>query len=452
MRSKNVDMLSGSISKGLISLMIPIMIMNVMQTIFSIVDMVTLRYFANDTAVGAVGTCATYIGLFTALSVGLSAGANVVIAKRIGAGHRKSACEAIKTALTFALTAGVLIAIIAVTFAKWFMRMTNCPPELFDQAVIYFRIYYMGFPVLMLYHFCAAVLRAVGDTKRPMYYLILAGFVKAICTVLFVSVFGMTVDGVALATIVSNLLALGLSFFAMLKNSAIEAEFRKARVDLRALGEILYNGVPTGLQGVLYSLANLAIISTVNSFGADAATGISIANNFDGIIYQICYAPSLAVTPYIAQNIGAHNLKRAKQILPRAILITGIFGIGFGGLSVAFSGQLSYLMSPSPAVIAYSQQKMWLVSGTYFICGINDVIAGTLRGMGKPLMPMASTMVFMCLLRFVWVYAIYPFLPQTIFWLYMVWPIGWFVSIFVLLGAYVPAVRKLEKQIAPQNT
>ena len=261
----------------------------------------------------------------------------------------------------------------------------------------------------------------------------------------------MTVDGVALATIVSNLLALGLSFFAMLKNSAIEAEFRKARVDLRALGEILYNGVPTGLQGVLYSLANLAIVSTVNSFGADAATGISIANNFDGIIYQICYAPSLAVTPYIAQNIGAHNLKRAKQILPRAILITGIFGIVFGGLSVAFSGQLSYLMSPSPAVIAYSQQKMWLVSGTYFICGINDVIAGTLRGMGKPLMPMASTMVFMCLLRFVWVYAIYPFLPQTIFWLYMVWPIGWFTSIFVLLGTYVPSVRKLQKQLFPQK-
>ena len=451
MNSRNVNMLSGSITKGLIALMIPIMIMNVMQTVFGIVDMIVLRYFANDTAVGAVGTSATYMGMFTALSTGLSAGANVVIAKRIGAGHRKNACRAVKTALLFALAAGLVLMGVTVGFAEELLQLANCPVELFEQAVIYFRIYFLGFPLLMLYHFCAAVMRAAGDTKRPMYYLILAGFVKAIFTIVFVSFLGMTVDGVALATILSNLLALVLSYFTMKRNSAIRDDYRQARFEFKTLGEILYNGLPTGFQGVLYSLANLAIVAQVNNFGADAATGISIANNFDGIIYQICYAPSLAVTPYIAQNIGAHNPERARKTLLRAILITGIFGIGFGSLSVTFSGQLSYLMSPSPAVISYSQQKMWLVSGTYFICGINDVIAGTFRGMGKPLLPMISTLIFMCLLRFVWVYLVYPFLPQTIFWLYFVWPLGWSLSIFVLLGAYFPTIKKLQLRMAPQT-
>ncbi len=450
MRSKNVDMLSGSITKGFLALLIPIMIMNVMQALFGIVDMIALRVYADDTAVGAVGSCATQISLFTGLSVGLAAGANVVIAKRVGAGHRKSACEAVKTALLFAVIGSLPLTIIGFTCAEGFMRLTNCPESLLDQAVVYFRIYFLGFPVLMLYNFCAAILRAVGDTKRPMYYLIVGGFVKAICTVLFLSVFGLTVDGVALATIVSNLLACILSLVALMGSEVVAVGLRNVRFQWHTLVELLYNGLPVGLQGVMYSLANLSLIATVNSFGADAATGISISNHFDGIVYQICYSPSLAVTPFVAQNIGAHNLKRARKTMLCAIVTTAVFGIGFGCLSVTFSGQLSYLMSPSPAIIAYSQQKMWLVSGTYFICGINDVIAGTFRGMGKPLLPTASAFVFICLLRFVWVYLIYPFLPQTIFWLYLVWPLGWSLSIVLLLAAYPSTVKRLAKRMAAQ--
>lgn len=450
MRSKNVDMLSGSITKGFLSLLIPIMVMNVMQSLFQIVDMITLRYFVNDTAVGAVGSTATLIALFTSLSIGLSAGANVVIAKRVGAGHRSSACEAVRTALLFAVTYGMGLLCITVVFAQPLMRLTKCPESLFEQAVIYFRFNGLGLPILVMSYFCAAVLRAVGDTKRPMYFLVIGGFVKAVCTVLFVSVFKMTVEGVALATIVSNLVVASLSFCAMIKNPIISTELRRVRFSWKALGEIVYNGIPAGLQGVMYSLANLSIVATVNSFGADAATGVSIANYYDGIIYQICYSPSLAVMPYVAQNIGAHNVKRARQTMLRAIVITFIFGFSFGCVSATLSGKLSYLMSPSPAIIDYSKQKMWLVSTSYFICGINDVVAGTFRGMGKPLLPTASALAFVCLLRFLWVYAIYPFLPQTITWLYFVWPLGWFCSIVVLLIAYGPAVKKLSRQMEGQ--
>ena len=188
----------------------------------------------------------------------------------------------------------------------------------------------------------------------------------------------------------------------------IRIDFRNMQFEKAAVKEILYIGIPAGLQSALYSLANVVITATVNSFGADATTGISIANQFDGILYQISYAPSLATIPYIAQNMGAKNMKRVKQTVVRAVLITTAFGASFGACSAIFSGQLSSIMSSSAEVIKYSQQKMVIISSTYFICGINEVMGGVLKGMGKPILPTAATLIFMCLFRFVWVYGVFP--------------------------------------------
>ena len=201
-----------------------------------------------------------------------------------------------------------------------------------------------------------------------------------------------------------------------------------------------------------YSSANVIIMSVVNDFGADATTGVSIANQFDGILYQIVYAPSLAVIPYVAQNIGAGNLKRVKQTILKGTLITIAFGASFGFLSAFFAEQLSSIMSPTPAVIAYSAQKMIIVSSTYFICGINDVIGGVLKGMGKPIFPTVTTMIFMCVLRFVWVYLVFPLLPQNLTFLYLVWPVGWILSIITLLIVYFPAMSKLQKRLLQKQS
>lgn len=447
MRSKNVDMLQGSITKGLLSMAVPIMIMNIMQSMFNIIDMTALEYFSDDRSVGAVGACGTLISLCTSLLIGLSAGANVVIAKRLGAQDKDHANKAVMTALLVAITGGILLGAVGVTFAETFLRLTNCPEELLPKSTVYFRIYFCGLPILMFYNFCASILRAMGDTKKPMYFLIFGGIIKVSCTILFITVFHMTVEGVAIATLISFLVIGTLAFTTLLRSKdIIHIDFHKIRFDSKELKEILFNGIPSGLQTAMYSFANVIIMTTVNGFGPDATTGIAIANQFDGILYQITYAPSLAVIPFVAQNVGAKNFKRVKQVIARAVMITTAFGATFGSLSAIFSGQLASIMASSDVVIAYAQQKMMLISSTYFICGINEVMGGVLKGIGKPIFPATSTFFFMCLFRFVWVYGIYPLLPQNLTYLYLVWPVGWILSITTLLIVYFPAIRKLERQ------
>ncbi len=445
MKNSTVDMLSGPITKGLLSMTIPIMVMNVMQSLFNIIDMTTLRYLSTESAVGAVGACGTLITLCTSLLIGVSAGANVIIAKRIGEGKKERTDKAVMTAILTSIVGGVILMLVGAVFAQTFLKMTNCPGSLIGQATLYFRIYFYGIPIMMFYNFCASILRAIGDTKKPMYFLILGGIIKVVCTIVLVAGLGMNVEGVALSTIVSNLVASMLAFRALLNSkNFIRIDFKKIRFDIPELKQILFIGIPAGMQSALYSLANVVITTAVNAFGADATTGVAIANQFDGILYQISYAPSLAVIPYAAQNLGAGKFKRVKKIVSRAVLITTAFGLTFGSLSAIFSGQLSSIMSSSRSVIEFSQQKMIIVSSTYFICGINEVMGGVLKGMGKPMIPTIATFVYMCVLRFVWVYGIFPYYRNLTF-LYLVWPIGWILSIITLLIAYFPAISKLQK-------
>jgi len=441
-------MLSGSITKGLLSMTVPIMIMNVMQSLFNIIDMTVLRFFSDDKAVGAVGACGSLLVLCTSLLIGISTGANVVVAQRIGAGDKARADKAVMTALIFSVIGGLVLMVIGVAFAETFLKMTNCPIGLLPQATKYFKIYFYGVPIMMLYNFCASILRATGDTKRPMYFLIIGGIVKTLLTLLFVTALNVDVEGVAFATIISNILACGLAMFTLLRlQNVVRVNFKEIELNFAELKAMLHIGIPAGLQSALYSLANVVITTAVNSFGEAATTGIAIANQFDGILYQISYAPSLAVAPYVAQNMGAGNIKRIKKTLVSAVLITTALGATFGSLSAIFSKELSLIMSSNPTVIEFSCQKMIIISSTYFICGINDVFGGTLRGIGKPIVPTVATFVYMCVLRFVWVYAIFPLYPNLTF-LYTVWPIGWTLSIITLLITYFIAMSKLEKKKA----
>lgn len=441
----NVDMLSGPIFKGLISLTIPIMIMNVMQTMFNLIDMTVLGKFANDTAVGAVGTCSTLIALFTGIFIGVSTGANVVVAKSIGSGDKERVERTIGTAILFSVVGGIVLLIIGVRFAEVFLKLINCPENMLSEATLYFRLYFIGSPMLIVYNFCASILRAGGNTKQPLYFLLTGGVVKLILNYFLITAFDLTVVGVGIATIVSNTIMCGLAFCSLLKNEQqTKFKWERFRLYTLELKSMLFVGIPSGMQMALYSLANTVIITAVNGFGPDATTGVSIANQFDGIMYQISCATSLAAMPYIAQNVGAKKIDRTKKAIGCSIVITILFGAGFGSLSAIFSKQLSSLMTTTPAVINFSCQKMIIISSTYFICGINEVMAGTLRGMGKPIIPTIATFVFMCLIRFVWVYCIFPLYPSLTF-LYLVWPIGWILCIITELIAYSVTMPKLKK-------
>lgn len=446
MKKSNVNMLEGPIAKGLLSLTIPIMIMNTMQVLFNTVDMAILKIFSDDNAVGAVGACGTLIALCTSLLIGFATGANIIVARRLGEKNREKADKAVSTSILMAVIGGILLMIIGVVFAEKFLTMMNCPDRLIKQAVVYFRIYFYGVPALMFYNFLASILRAAGDTKRPMYFLIISGIVKVVFTVFFAMFFDMDVEGVAIATAISSVVACVLAFITLLKmKDVVSVNIKKNKFDISEFKSIIHVGIPAGLQSALYSFANVVIVSAVNSLGADATTGMSIANQFDGILYQITYASSLAVAPFVAQNVGAGNIKRAEKTLGIGIIITTIFGIFFGSLSAIFSRQLSSIMSSSPAIIAYSQQKMIIVSSTYFICGINDAIGGALRGLGKPIAPMISSLIYLCALRFVWVHLVFPLCPNLTV-LYTVWPFGWSLSIVTLLVVYFKRVSTLKKE------
>jgi len=443
---KDVNMLEGSIVKGLLTIAIPIMIMNVTQSLFNIIDMTVLKNFANDEfTVGAVGVCGTLISLITGLLIGCSSGANVVIARRIGRGDKEGSKKAVGTAITFAFLGGVGMAAIGIAGAPLFLTWMKCGPAIFSNAVLYFRLYFAGVPILMVYNFSASILRAKGDASRPMIYLMTGGALKVLFNLLFVAVFKMSVVGVALATIISWSVSCFLGVLALIRNDneMVKLSPKSLGFSKRELGDILEIGIPAGLQQALYSVANVIISATVNAISEEATTGISIANNFDGILYQIACAPAYAVMPYVSQNLGANNLPRAKKAITRGMMIAVIFAGSIGALSAIFSGPLSSIMSSNPEVIKYSQQKMVIISSTYFICGINTILSEAMRGFRRPVVPTVATLLFMCAIRFFWVFVLYPHFPEKyqLTLLYLVWPVGWVLSIIMILAFLIPTIK-----------
>ena len=287
-------MLSGSIVKGLLTISLPVMIMNVLQSLFNIVDMTILKaYDIDGLAVGAVGVSGTLISLITGLVIGVSTGANVIIARNIGRRDQAGTDRAVASSVAFALTGGLLLAAIGISGTKLFLGWMNCPDRLMAQAVLYFRLYFAGVPILMVYNFCASILRASGDSMRPMIYMTIAGVIKIVASYLFVAVFHMGVTGVAFATILSWAFAALMCFVVLVKSEGtVKISLNKIRFHKEESRQILHIGVPAGMQQALYSIANVMITATVNSYGPEATTGVSIANNFDVIQYQIGVATS----------------------------------------------------------------------------------------------------------------------------------------------------------------
>lgn len=446
MKTKHVDMLSGSVMRGLFALTLPVMIMNVAQSLFSLADTAALKAFGHATAVGAAGAVATLQTVFTHVISGVAVGANVVIARHLGAGERRRAERSISTGLILSLAVGLILFVGGALLARPLLLLTNCPEVLLAEATTYFRIYFFGVPILAVYTFTATALRALGDTRRPMRILFIGCGAKLILTVTLLAITGKGVESAAISTLLANLIKAVLSMIALLRSREIvTVNLGRLEFDRGALGATLYNGIPPTIQTVLYSLANVVLLSAVNTFGPDATTGISIANQYDGVIYNLVYAPSLAVIPYIAQNIGAGNPERAKRAMRCGMLIGVGFGATLGTLSAALAPQLSGLLATSPAAVEFAVQKMVIISSTYFICGINDVLGGALKGMGRPISPMISNLLYLCGLRCVWVYCIFPLFPNLTF-LYLVWPISWTLSIVTLIPFLIRALKRLGKK------
>ncbi len=438
-------MLEGSVMKGLFAMSLPIILMNVFQQIFNAIDMTVLGKYASDAAVGSVGACGTHITLFTGLVGGLAAGANVVVSRFLGHGDREKAERTVGTALLVGLVGGFLLLGVGVFFAEDLLRVTHCDESLIVGAKRYFQLYFCGLPAYMIYYFCACILRARGQTRLPMIHLLLGAGAKVILNYVFVAGFHFTVEGVGYASIAANLISATLAFRAVYK---MEGVLRFSWKHFRLYGfefrQILFTGIPVGVETALYSFANLAILTVVNGYGPMATTGYSIAIQFNNIVYQVCVGASYAVMPYVAQNAAAGNLRRVRETVRDAAILTTVLGGGSGWFCAIFSRTLASLMSKSPDVIEFASEQIILVSGLYFLCGIMFALNAVLRGLGRPIVPTVSTMVFMFAFRFLWVWFVYPIHPTPLF-LYTVWPVGWVLCILTTLCFYFPTMRRMER-------
>ncbi len=448
-----IDMCSGSILKKMLLFSIPLMFSSILQLLFNAADVVVVGKFAGDNSLAAVGSNGSLINLMTNLFVGLSIGTNVLVARYYSSKKEEDLKKTIHTSIMLSIISGFLLMIIGLVFARKILVLMQSPPEVLDLAVIYLRIYFIGMPAIMIYNFGSAILRAIGDTKRPLYYLALAGIVNVVLNLFLVIVFKLDVAGVAIATVISQCISAYLVIRCLMKEEgAIRLNLKNLNIDKEKFLKILQIGLPAGFQGIMFSISNVIIQSSVNTFGEIVVAGNSAASNIEGFVYMGMNAFYQACISFVSQNLGAGQYKRINRIVITAVCCAFTIGAVFGNLVVFFGQDLLGIYSNNPEVITAGMERLKVIASTYALCGIMDVMVGGLRGLGYSVVPMIVSIVGVCLLRLAYIATIFQIEQfHTIRALYMTYPISWaltfcvhllcFIVIRIMLG------KKWKKQI-----
>lgn len=442
-----IDMCSGSVFKKMLLFALPLMCSSVLQLLFNAADIVVVGRFAGDNALAAVGSTSSLINLLTNLFVGLSIGANVLVAQYYGAKKEKDLTETVHTAMLISIFSGVILTVIGIVAARQILTWMSAPPEVLELAVIYIRVYFLGMTSTMIYNFGSAILRAVGDTKRPLYYLLGAGIVNVVLNLIFVIFFDMGVAGVAAATAISQTISAFLVVRCLIKEQdGIHLELKELRIVKDKFIKIVQIGLPAGFQGIVFSLSNVVIQSAINSFGAIVVAGNSAASNIEGFIYMGMNAFYQATISFTSQNYGARQYKRINRILLVGELYAIIIGVVFGNLAVFFGEGLLSIYTKSPEAIAAGMLRLSMICAPYALCGMMDVLVGALRGIGYSVMPMIVSLIGACGLRLLWIATVFQIpeyhTQQTI---YTSYPITWTVTMMVHAICFIWARRKIAK-------
>ena len=452
-----MDMCSGSILKKMLMFTLPLMLSSILQLLFNAADIVVVGRFAGDNSLAAVGSTTALINLLTNLFVGLSIGANVTAARNYGGKREDALSRTVHTAVTISIISGVILTVIGVVGTKEMLRLMSTPDEIIDLAADYLRIYFAGITATTIYNFGSALLRAIGDTKRPLYYLLAAGAVNVVLNLLFVIVFKMDVSGVALATIISESLSAFLVIRCLMRETgAIKLELKKLRVHKAELISIIRIGLPAGFQGIVFALSNVVIQSSVNLFGNIVVAGNSAAANIEGFVYMAMNSFYQATLSFMSQNFGAGEYKRLNKILACGELCVVAVGLVLGNAAVLFGNQLLSIYSDSPEVIAAGMVRLHYISKVYFLCGIMDVLVGALRGIGYSVLPMVVSLLGACGLRLLWIATVFQ-IPQfhKVEVVYLSYAITWIITAGVHFLCYVIVRKKVTKkyeQGTPANT
>lgn len=425
---------------------IPLMFSSVLQILFNAADIVVVGKFVGDTALAAVGSNSALINLVTNLFIGLSIGANVIVARYFGGKQDENTSIAVHTSIALGFISGIILTLIGIIGAPFFLRIMLTPEDVLPQAVLYLRILFAGITSMMLYNFGSAVLRAVGDTKRPLYFLLLAGTINVILNLFFVIVLKMSVAGVALATILSQALSCVLVLWCLTKeDSAIKLNFKKIRINKIKFIQILKIGLPAGFQGVVFALSNTVIQSSVNSFGSVVMAGSAAAQNVEGIVYFAMNSFYQASISFTSQCYGAKKFARINRVLAMSLLCVVAAGL-ICGHGLLFSGyRILGIFSSNSQVIVAGMNRLSVILSTYFLCGIMDVLVGALRGIGYSVLPMVVSLVGSCLLRLLWLATVFQMERfHTTTTVYLSYPISWAITLSVHAVCFAVLRRKLE--------
>ena len=444
------DLTQGPILPKLINYCLPLMLTGMLQLFYNATDMIVVGQYSSPTAVGAVGACGSLIGLLVNMFIGLSVGVSVSVAQHIGAKQEKDVSEVVHTSVALALALGVAVSAFGYFFAETALRLMDTPASTIAEAVPYAKAYMLGIPASMMYNYCAAVLRAKGDTVRPLLFLGLSGLVNVGLNLWLVISFGLGAQGVGIATAVSQYVAMAmiLVYMTFFLKDYTRIQWRHVRLHKQKLIRILRIGLPAGVQSIVFSFSNVLIQSTVNTFGENVVNGNAAAASIDGFIYTAQNSVYQAAITFVGQHVGARKFERINRVVFWCMGLVTAIGLGVAALVVLFSHFLLNIYVPGDeAAIAWGTQRLRVMGACYFTCGLMEVGCGALRGMGKTLTPMLVSMAGVCGIRILWLYTAFPLFP-TMMCLYLSYPASWVATGAVqLLLAFINK-RRLERQDA----
>ena len=450
MAKYELDMTSGNLFKKIISYTIPIILTGILQLLYNAADVAVVGQFAGKEALAAVGSTGALINLIISLFIGLSVGSSVAYARSVGKGDAERANRVVHTAVMVSTIASTFLTVIGIVFAKDFLLMMDSPEDVVQLATLYMQIYFGGMFFNLLYNFASSVVRANGDSKRPLYILMVSGLINVGLNLIFVICFNMSVAGVALATVISQAFsALAVMYILFKETGPLNFSFSKLCIDSDVLKEMVVIGLPSGIQSAFFSISNVIVQKSVNSFGSTVIAGNSTASNLEGFVHISMNSVYQATLNFTSQNYGAKKEANLKKVLMYSVAIVSVIGIVLGVLFYCLEPLLARFYTSDVEVIKYALNRMQYVCLLYFICGVMDILVGFLRGVGYSTIPMIVSLIGVCAFRVGWIYTVfehYRTLPS----LYISYPISWTITVLILIGCILLFYPKIKKKLSQE--
>lgn len=442
-----IDMCNGTIMDKLISFALPLMLSGMLQLMFNAVDIIVVGRFSGSRALAAVGSTTALINVFTNLFIGISLGANVLAARFYAAGKEKEMSDTVHTAIAIAIISGLIMAFVGLVFSKGALELMDTPEDVIGQAALYMRIYFIGMPFFMLYNYGAAVLRAVGDTKRPLMFLIVSGCINAVLNLILVIGFSLSVVGVAVATVISQMISCILVLRCLYKSEgSYQLRFSKLKINKKYMIQIFQVGVPAGIQSTVINFSNVLLQSSVNSFGSVAMAGYTAANNILGFLYQSINSVTQACMSFTSQNYGVGKYKRMDRVLADCMILTVVVSLIIGCSAYFFGNYILRIYTSDAEVIKCGLEILSITTVPYFLCGIMDLFPGALRGMGYSAVPMILSVIGTVGMRVLWIYAVFPS-NRSLYVLFISYPASWGITIVMQVICYIFVRKKVHGKI-----